>query len=68
MKADHLNVEHGLFWNENMNTKVWNKDISINCPGIGKGKLLNKKEIEKLLKEDFKNEKAILKSRIIPQK
>ena len=54
------------FWNENMNTKVWNKDISINCPGIGKGKLLNKKEIEKLLKEDFKNEKAILKSRIIP--
>ena len=56
------------FWNENMNTKVWNKDISINCPGIGKGKLLNKKEIEKLLKEDFKNEKAILKSRIIPQK
>tara|TARA_Y100000996_G_C22179800_1_gene502323 strand:- start:81 stop:548 length:468 start_codon:yes stop_codon:yes gene_type:complete len=56
------------FWNENMNTKVWNKDISMNCPGIGKGKLLNKKEIEKLLKEDFKNEKAILKSRIIPQK
>ena len=51
-----------------MNTKVWNKYISINCPGIGKGKLLNKKEIDKFLREDFKNEKAILKSRITLRK
>ncbi len=56
------------FWNDNMNAKVWNKDISVNCPGIGKGKLINKKQIEKFLKEDFKNEKAILNARIIPQK
>ena len=26
------------FWNENMNVKLWNEEISINCPGIGKGK------------------------------
>ena len=56
------------FWNDNMNAKVWNKDISVNCPGIGKGKLINKRVIEKFLREDFKNEKNILKARIIPQK
>ena len=51
-----------------MNAKVWNQDISVNCPGVGKGKLINKKKIDKYLKEDLYNEKAILKKRIIPQK
>jgi len=49
------------FWNENMNAKVWNEDIAINCPGIGKGKLIKSKTIERFLKEDLKNEDSILK-------
>ena len=54
------------FWNENMNIKVWNEDISINCPGIGKGKRIKSDKIDKFLKEDYKNEKSILESRISP--
>ena len=56
------------FWNENMNSKVWNKDISVNCPGVGKGQLISQKKINKLLKEDLNNEKSILENRITPQK
>ena len=56
------------FWNENMNPKVWNEDISINCPGIGKGNKIKSDSIKKFLKEDSKNETLILKNRIIPQK
>ena len=56
------------FWNENMNAKVWNKDISVNCPGVGEGKLFRKNEIDKLLKKDLDNEKSIQRKRIIPQK
>ena len=56
------------FWNENMNPKVWNEDISINCPGIGKGNKIKSDSIKKFLKEDSKNERLILKNRIIPQK
>ena len=56
------------FWKDNMNVKVWNQDISINCPGVGKGKIIKRKEIDKLLKEDLINEKSILKNRINLQK
>ena len=56
------------FWNDNMNAKVWNKDISVNCPGIGKGKIIKQKEIEKFLKEDLRNEKSIIKNRITLRK
>ena len=56
------------FWNENMNAKVWNEDISINCPGIGKGDIIKPKKIASFLKEDLENEKAILKKRVIHQK
>ena len=40
------------FWNENMNSKVWNKDISVNCTGVGKEKLISQKKINKLVKEE----------------
>ena len=56
------------FWNDNMNPKVWNEDISVNCPGIGKGRLIKKREIEKFLKEDLDNEKLIIKKTINHQK
>ena len=51
-----------------MNPKVWNEDISINCPGIGKGNIMKSYRIKKSLKEDSKNERLILENRIIPQK
>ncbi len=56
------------FWNENMNSKVWNKDIYVNCLGVGKGDLISQQKINKLLKEDLNNEKSILENRITPQK
>ncbi len=56
------------FWNENMNSKVWNEDISKNCPGVGKGKVVTVKKIEEFLKEDFYNEKAIFNKRTNPSK
>ena len=47
------------FWPENMNTKNWNNNIAKNCPGVGKGKLLNKKHILKQVKIDYENEISI---------
>ena len=56
------------FWNENMNAKTWDNDISINCPGIGKGRKIKYNKIKKFLEEDNKNDKSILKNRIIHPK
>jgi len=47
------------FWPENMNVKKWNTDVVNFCPGIGKGKLISKKKIDKLVKIDEKNAKEI---------
>ncbi len=49
------------FWPENMNSKIWNKDVVNFCPGIGKGKLISRKKIENVLKIDAKNAKEIYK-------
>ena len=51
-----------------MDPKVWNKDISVNCPGVGKGKIISRKKINELLKEDLYNEKSILQNRVTPLK
>lgn len=40
------------FWPENMNTKTWNQEVKAFCPGVGKGKLYTKEEIENRLKQD----------------
>jgi uncharacterized protein len=37
------------FWPENMQAKVWREEIASFCPGIGKGRLYTKEEIEALL-------------------
>ena len=42
-----------------MNSKVWNKEVVNFCPGIGKGKIISKKRIDKLLKADKINSKDI---------
>lgn len=49
------------FWSENMKAKTWNKDIAKFCPGIGKGKIINKTEIDKSIKLDKKNEEDMFK-------
>ena len=49
------------FWNENMNTKKWNKELINFCPGIGKGKIINFSIIQKRIKKDIKNDKEIIK-------
>ena len=51
------------FWPENMNVKMWNNDVVNFCPGIGKGRLVNKKKIEKLMEIDEKNAKEIYKDK-----
>ena len=43
-----------------MNAKTWNEDISVNCPGVGKGNKISSKLIEKYLKEDYENEISII--------
>lgn len=40
------------FWPENMNARVWSGEVAVFCPGVGKGRLYTKNEIEALLEED----------------
>jgi hypothetical protein len=43
------------FWPENMKAKIWRREIQSYCPGVGKGRLHTREEIEKILesqKED----------------
>ena len=47
------------FWPENMKPKVWNNEVLNFCPGIGKGKFLNKKKINKFLETDKINSSQI---------
>ena len=52
MKPGLLNVELGHFGQKILNAKKWNDELSKFCPGINKGKLISKKEINKIIKED----------------
>ena len=38
------------FWPEVMNAKVWKDEVAAFCPGVGKGRLWNKEEIQVQLK------------------
>ena len=38
------------FWPENMTAKAWNKEVASFCPGVGKGRVHTKADIEKVLK------------------
>lgn len=40
------------FWPENMNPRTWNHEIKTFCPGIGKGKLYSKEQIQTLMNQD----------------
>ena len=47
------------FWPEVMNAKSWKTEVESFCPGVGKGPLWSKTEIEKIMAEDFENSKKI---------
>ena len=51
------------FWPENMKSKIWNKEIINFCPGIGKGKIISKKKIDKLLTIDEINAEEIYREK-----
>lgn len=39
------------FWPENMNAKAWTKEVQSFCPGVGRGRIWTKAEIEANLYE-----------------
>lgn len=45
------------FWPEVMSPKSWAKDVVNFCPGVGKGPLIKKEEIEKILNQQIQSEK-----------
>lgn len=48
------------FWPEVMNAKAWKKEVVDFCPGVNKGKVWSREEIEKNLAEQTCSEDAIL--------
>ena len=38
------------FWPEVMNAKTWKKEVASYCPGVGKGPIRSREEIEKQMK------------------
>jgi hypothetical protein len=41
-----------------MEAKAWKKDVVNFCPGVGKGPLISREEIEKTLEQQAKSEKG----------
>jgi Fe-S-cluster containining protein len=39
------------FWPENMNLRVWKREIEAYCPGIGRGRLYSVEEIESIIEK-----------------
>ena len=48
------------FWPEVMNAKAWKSEVESFCPGVGKGRLWSKQEIEAAIKLDKENEQKLL--------
>lgn len=48
------------FWPEVMNAKAWKSEVADFCPGVGKGRLWSKQEIEQEMGKDRENEKKLL--------
>ncbi len=40
------------FWRENLEKAVWEDEVAKDCPGIGRGKLHSRAEIEAIARED----------------
>jgi Fe-S-cluster containining protein len=48
------------FWPEVMNAKAWKSEVESFCPGIGKGRIWTKSEIEDIVARDKENERKLL--------
>lgn len=48
------------FWPEVMNAKSWKSEVESFCPGIGKGKVWSKAEIEAAMRIDIENDDKLL--------
>jgi Fe-S-cluster containining protein len=46
------------FWPENMSPKAWNRDVVGFCPGVGKGKPVESKDIRRQLRAQERSESA----------
>ena len=46
------------FWPENMNPKTWRNEIAAYCPGVGKGKLHSREEIDAVLAAQIAHDAA----------
>lgn len=44
------------FWPETMNAKAWKGEVAAFCPGVGKGKIWSKQEVELQLKQQRRSE------------
>ncbi len=47
------------FWPDVMNAKSWKTEVANFCPGVGKGKLWSKEEIEKTMALESASEKSL---------
>lgn len=46
------------FWPEVMNAKTWKKEVEAFCPGVGKGKVWSKEEIEEQIRLQSESEQG----------
>lgn len=44
------------FWPEVMNARTWSKEVARFCPGVGRGRVWNKAEVEAQLREQIASE------------
>jgi hypothetical protein len=43
-----------------MNAKAWKAEVESFCPGVGKGRIWSKSEIEEIAERDKENERKLL--------
>ena len=48
------------FWPDVMNAKAWKSEVASFCPGVGKGKLWERAEIEEIMARDVENERKLV--------
>ena len=48
------------FWPEVMNAKAWKSEVASFCPGVGKGRVHTKEEIEESMARDVENENRLI--------
>jgi Fe-S-cluster containining protein len=48
------------FWPEVMNAKAWKSEVASFCPGVGKGRIHTKEEIEESMARDVENDSKLI--------